>query len=122
MGEMVDKIDAKAHDLAPLEVGDRVRVQNQTGPRKTRWSRTGRVMEVNNEYDQYHVMIDGSRSTMARNRRFLRKIRMMLQARDIRTGRRSHQGDQQSHRQDSRARYRSRSRWRVRPGGRSPTG
>ena len=75
MGEMVDKLDAKAHDLAPLEVGDRVRVQNQTGPHKTRWSRTGTVMEVNQEYNQYHVKMDGSRRTTARNRKFLRKIR-----------------------------------------------
>ena len=75
MGDMVDRIDAKAHDLAPLEVGDKVRVQNQTGPHKTRWSRTGTVMEVNLDYDQYHVKMDGSRRTTARNRKFLRKIR-----------------------------------------------
>ena len=42
MGETVDKINAKAHDLAPLEVGDRMRVQNQMGPHKTWWSRTGK--------------------------------------------------------------------------------
>ena len=72
---MVDKIDAKAHDLAPLGVGDRVKVQNQAGTAKTRWSRTGTVMEVNNEYDQYLVLMDGSRRTTARNRKFLRKIR-----------------------------------------------
>ena len=51
MGNMADRIDAKAHDLAPLEVGDKVRVQNQTGPHKTRWDRTGVVMEVNGPYD-----------------------------------------------------------------------
>ena len=33
------------------------------------------VMEVNNEYDQYLVMMDGSRRTTARNRKFLCKIR-----------------------------------------------
>ena len=60
---------------APLEVGDRVRVQNQTGPHKTRWSRMGQVMEVNRAHDQYHVKMDGSRRTTARNRKFLRKIR-----------------------------------------------
>ena len=38
MGQMVDKLDAKAHDLAPLEVGDRVKVQNQAGTAKTPWS------------------------------------------------------------------------------------
>ena len=50
-------------------------MQNQTGPHKTRWSRTGTVMEVNQEYNQYHVKMDGSRRTTARNRKFLRKIR-----------------------------------------------
>ena len=72
---MVDKINARAHDLAPLEVGDRVRVQNQAGTAKTRWSRTGTIVEVNNQFDQYLVMMDGSRRTTARNRKFLRKIR-----------------------------------------------
>ena len=73
--ELVDKIDAQAHDLAPLVVGDRVRVQNQTGPHKTRWSRTGQVMEINPAFDQYHIKMDGSRRTTTRNRKFLRKIR-----------------------------------------------
>ena len=72
---MVDKINARAHDLAPLEVGDRVRVQNQAGTAKTRWSRTGTIVEVNNQFNQYLVMMDGSRRTTARNRKFLRKIR-----------------------------------------------
>ena len=75
MGEMADAINAKAHDLVPLQVGDCVRVQNQTGPLKTRWSRTGVVVEMNLKYDQYLVKMDGSRRTMPRNRRFLRKIR-----------------------------------------------
>ena len=75
LGQMVDKIDAKGHDLARLDVGDRVRVQNQAGTAKTRWSRTGTVIEVNDEFDQYLVRMDGSRRTTARNRKFLRKIR-----------------------------------------------
>ena len=75
MGEMADAISAKAHDLVPLELGDRVRVQNQTGPLKTRWSRTGTIVEMNLPYDQYLVKMDGSRRTTPRNRRFLRKIR-----------------------------------------------
>ena len=73
--QLVDRLDARAHDLAPLEIGDRVRVQDQTGPHKTRWSRTGQVMEINPAYDMYHVKMDGSRRTTARNRKFLRKIR-----------------------------------------------
>ena len=61
--QLVDRLDARAHDLAPLEIGDRVRVQDQTGPHKTRWSRTGQVMEINPAYDMYHVKMDGSRRT-----------------------------------------------------------
>ena len=80
-GEMIDKIDARAHNLAPLMVGDRVRVQNQAGTAKTRWSRTGTVMEINNEFDQYLIRMDGSRRTTARNRQFLRKIRADPEAR-----------------------------------------
>ena len=38
-GRMVDKLDAKAHDLAPLEIGDRVKVQNQSGSAKSRCSK-----------------------------------------------------------------------------------
>ena len=74
---LVDKLDAKAHDLAPLEVGDKVKVQNQTGPSKTRWFRTGTIQEINLPHDMYHVLMDGSRRTTARNRKFLRKIRTM---------------------------------------------
>ena len=75
MAHLVDKLDAKAHDLAPLEIGDKVKVQNQTGPSKTRWFRTGMIMEINLPHDMYHVLMDGSRRTTARNRKFLRKIR-----------------------------------------------
>ena len=75
MGEMADAINAKAHDLVPLQIGDCVRVQNQTGPLKTRWTRTGVIVEMNLPYDQYLVKMDGSRRITPRNRRFLRKIR-----------------------------------------------
>ena len=71
---MVDRLDAKAYDLAPLKVGDAVRVQNQTGNSKNRWDRTGVVREINPDYDLYLVQMDGSRRTTARDRKFLRKI------------------------------------------------
>ena len=80
---MVDNIDAKAHDLAPLEIGDRVKVQNQAGTAKTRWSRTGTVLEINNEFDQYLVRMDGSRRTTARNRSDLLLHRRSLASRDV---------------------------------------
>ena len=46
MGAMVDKINAKAHDLKPLAVGDQVHIQNQYGNHPTRWDKTGIVMQV----------------------------------------------------------------------------
>ena len=72
---MVNMIDARGHNLAPLEVGDRLRIQNQTGNHKTCWDRMGVVMEVDVQYDWYVVKMDGSRRATTRNRKFLRKIR-----------------------------------------------
>ena len=74
LGRAVDKMEAKAHDLAPLEIGDAVRVQNQQGQFKTRWDRTGVVVDINRQYDKYLVQMDGSRRLTTRNRRFLRKF------------------------------------------------
>ena len=56
--------------LPPLEAGDLVRVQNQTGPHPNKWDRTGSVAE----HDKYVVKIDGSGRVSARNRKFLRKF------------------------------------------------
>ena len=64
---------ASKRSLRPLEVGDTVRLQNQTGIRAKRWSNTGKVVKVL-PYRQYGVVIDGSRRVTMRNRRFLRKI------------------------------------------------
>ncbi len=58
--------------LPPLVVGDRVRIQNQTGPHPTKWDKTGQVIEVR-QFDQYVVQMDGSRRVTLRNRKFLRK-------------------------------------------------
>ena len=58
--------------LPPLVVGDRVRIQNQTGPHPTKWDKTGQVIEVR-QFDQYIVRMDGSRRVTLRNRKFLRK-------------------------------------------------
>ena len=43
--------------LPPLVVGDKVRVQNQTGPHPTKWDKTGRITEVR-QYDQYVIKMD----------------------------------------------------------------
>ena len=70
---MVDKINAKAHELEPLIVGDQVHIQNQYGSHLTRWDKTGVVMQVG-EHDKYMVRVHGSGRVTARNRRFLRKF------------------------------------------------
>jgi hypothetical protein len=46
--------------LAPLKVGDTLMVQNQSGNHPLRWDKRGTVMKCEG-FDQYHVVIDGSR-------------------------------------------------------------
>ena len=58
--------------LPPLQEGDKVRVQNQTGAHPTKWDKTGTVIEVR-QYDQYVVKIDGSGRMSTRNKTFPRK-------------------------------------------------
>ena len=74
LGIMVEKKEAEAHDLLPLQPGDHVRVQNQTGNNEKRWDKTGIVREIRLEINAYLIQMDGSRRLSARNRRFLRKI------------------------------------------------
>ena len=64
--------------LPPLQVGDRVRIQNQTGPHPNKWDRTGIVIEVC-QFHQYLIGIDGSGSQTLRSRKFLRKFIPMYQ-------------------------------------------
>ena len=61
-------------NLPPLAVGDYVMIQNQTGNHPRRWDRRGRVVRVLG-YDQYQVMVSGSRRVTLRNRRYLRKFK-----------------------------------------------
>ena len=58
--------------LPPLAVGDRVRIQNQTGPEPLKWDKTGQITEVR-QHDQYDVRVDGSGRVTLRNRKFLRR-------------------------------------------------
>ena len=60
--------------LSPLEVGDVVALQNQSGKSPLRWYRTGYIVEVIPQTRQYRVKVDGSHRVTLRNRRFLRKI------------------------------------------------
>merc|ERR1712082_430577 len=70
---MVDAYNKGARHLPPLEVGDKVRVQNQTTTRTTKWDRTG-VITATLANRKYEIMMDGSRCLTTRNRRHLRKI------------------------------------------------
>ena len=59
--------------LSPLKVGDRVRLQNQTGNFPNKWDRTGCVVEVK-QFHQYGIRVDGSGCLTLRNRRYLRRF------------------------------------------------
>ena len=65
--------DRGSRPLAPLNVGDRVRIQNHTTVRRIRWDLTGVITQVKRDR-QYVVMVDGSRRLTTRNRRHLRLI------------------------------------------------
>ena len=59
--------------LLPLLEGDTVLVQNQSSPKPGKWTKTGKIVEVQ-DFDSYLIKIDGSNHITKRNRRFLRKI------------------------------------------------
>jgi hypothetical protein len=59
--------------LEPLNAGDAVQIQNQSGNHPTKWHNTGVIGECLPNR-QYHVIVDGSRRVTLRNRKFLRKI------------------------------------------------
>ena len=59
--------------LPPLMVGDKVLIQNQSGPYPNKWDKSGAITEVR-QHDQYVVKVDGSGRVTLRNRKFLRKF------------------------------------------------
>ena len=67
------EIESGKQELKPLEVGDSVQLQNQTGNQPRKWYNTGTVAGVL-PHRQYQVILDGSRRVSLRNRKFLRKI------------------------------------------------
>ena len=73
MAKQVERLQANAHVLKPLQVGDIVRIQNQTGSHPNKWDKTGTVVQVG-QNDQYIVKVDGSWCLTLRNRKFLRKM------------------------------------------------
>ena len=73
LARQVEKLEAGSHELKPLQTGDMVRIQNQTGNHPTKWDKTGTIVQVG-ENDQYIVMVDGSRRLTLRNRQYLRRV------------------------------------------------
>ena len=59
--------------LPPLNLGDTVMVQDQSTHKAGRWTKTGKIVEVQ-DFDSYLVKIDGSNTVTKRNRKYLRKI------------------------------------------------
>ena len=59
--------------LAALENGTCVAIQNGHGNDPTRWDKRGKVVRYNG-FDSYDVMVENSRRITTRNRRHLRKI------------------------------------------------
>ena len=68
-----ENLSAHVKEHAPLELGDHVMVQNQSGNQPLRWSKRGVVVQVLPNR-QYQVRMDGSRRITLRNRKFLRKF------------------------------------------------
>ena len=70
--KVCERLTEHTRPLPPLEIGDCVRIQNQSGPNPTKWDRSGVIVEVK-QFDQYIVRVDGSGRVTLRNRKFLRK-------------------------------------------------
>ena len=68
-----DKWSEHTKPLEPLRVGDHVLIQNQTGNHPKRWDKRGVVASCEG-FDQYIVVVDGSRRLTRRNRKFLRRF------------------------------------------------
>ena len=69
-----DQLSQHTKELQPLQQGDTVQVQNQSGPHSNKWDTSGVIVEVL-DYQSYIVKMDGSGRTSKRNRRFLRPIK-----------------------------------------------
>ena len=69
-----DQLTQHTRELQPLNQGDTVQVQNQTGPHANKWDMSGVIVEVL-DHQSYMVKMDGSGRTSKRNRRFLRPIK-----------------------------------------------
>lgn len=73
-----EALATKTRKLPPLQIGDNCRIQNQHGQSPKKWDRTGKVVEVKDN-DQYTIKVDGSGRLTLRNRRYLRKINLLVE-------------------------------------------
>ena len=80
----IERYDEHTRALPELDIGDRVAVQNQHGPRPNRWEKTGLVVEKGDNR-QYIIRMNGSGRCSLRNRRFLRKIKPVCADRPLHT-------------------------------------
>ena len=71
--QKAEQLSKGSKSLPPLQPGDSVSIQNQTGNNPRQWSQTGVVIEVG-PHHSYTISVDGSRTITKRNRQFLRKI------------------------------------------------
>ena len=69
----MERLGEHSRNLKSLTTGDHVFIQNQSGRNKTKWEKSGQVME-RKEHNQYLVRVDGTGRITARNRRFLRRF------------------------------------------------
>ena len=69
--KMAEQLSKGTKQLPPLQEGDCVVIQDQTGNTPKRWSKTGKILEALG-YDSYLVKVDGSNRLTKRNRQFLR--------------------------------------------------
>ena len=65
-------------ELTPLEVGQSVMVQNQTGNHPLKWDKSGVVWKVM-PFKPYEVKMDGTGRITPRNRKFLHPIKTYAQ-------------------------------------------
>ena len=68
-----EELTLGSKELQPLNLGQDVSVQNQTGPHKLKWDKSGVVVAVL-PFHKYHVKMDGTGRVSVRNRVFLRAI------------------------------------------------
>ena len=71
----LEKLNEHSKQLKPLQMGQTVLCQNQSGNYPKRWDRTATVIEAGPGPRQYLVRMDGSRRLSLRNRKFLRQCR-----------------------------------------------